>query len=75
MTEKQYTAPVLTEQQMAEFLMNHYSSEVGEEIRNDYRRRSLALLEEIHEPAYAIEVRRIMETMYKKAKKARKVAV
>lgn len=68
MTCKDFKKPVLTPKQMADFLMNHYSRGVSEQIKNDYRKRSLALLEEIHEPGYAIEVRKLMEEIYKGAR-------
>jgi len=63
--------PVLSPQQMANFLMSHYSHTVSEQIRNDYRKRTLELLEQIHEPSYAKEVRRLLETMYRKNKDGR----
>jgi hypothetical protein len=61
-------SPVLTAQQMATFLMSHYAPTVSEQIKNDYRKRTLELLEQIHEPSYAKEVRRLLETMYRKGK-------
>jgi hypothetical protein len=64
--------PKLSPQQMATFLMSHYSPTVSEQIRNDYRRRSLELFEQIHEPSYAKEVRRLLETMYRKGKNGTK---
>ncbi len=61
-------APVLTAQQMADFLMNHYSKNVSEKLKNEYRIRSLAHLENIHQPEYVKEVRRLMKSMYRKKK-------
>lgn len=64
MADQQYKKPVLSAQQMANFLMNHYSSTVPEAERNKYRKASLKLLEETHEPRYAQDVRRLMGAMW-----------
>lgn len=62
--------PQLTPEQMAEFLMNGYSDNVPEAMRNEYRKRNLELFEEIHEPEYAAAVRKILETKYRKKRNA-----
>ena len=61
-----YKPAGLTAQQMAKFLMSHYSATVNETVRNEYRKRALAMLEADCEPGYAKEVRRLMESEYKK---------
>lgn len=62
--------PVLTPEKMTDFLMNRLT--MDEYQQNEYRKRSIAFLRDLHGDAYANKVYKLCAAIYKERRKGKR---